>query len=336
MLISFIIPAYNAEKTIQRCIESILALGAIPLEIIVVNDGSSDDTALICAGIQDKRIRIISQSHKSAAAARNNGLTNASGDFIMFVDADDFVVTDNLAGIIKNLNIHDKCVMFNNERLYKGIIKANIFEYQPGTFGKRTVSVLMQKLLYVPLYSSWNRKEMYGSACRYFFNRVFLQQNSIFFDEELLFMEDLPFCLKVFSKLDQIKIIDTIGYCCVKTKNSLSRSYRDTMWDDLKAVYSAIDRIINCPLEILYCYFGKCAIKHYLSVKGFRHAKEKISDVLGDEKFIDTLLNTEALGSRSFSERLFDGFCRFHKSAPFYLFYLKYHSEKRILKNSNS
>ena len=91
--ISVIIPAYNAEKTIERCLNSVTEQSYTNLEIIVVDDGSKDRTLSIlnAAAKNDRRIKVISKKNGGAASARNQGLKIVSGEFITFLDADDYI-----------------------------------------------------------------------------------------------------------------------------------------------------------------------------------------------------------------------------------------------------
>lgn len=86
-LVSIIIPAYNAERTLERCLQSVVAQTHQPLEIIVVNDGSTDDTAAILTKWQGK-IKIIQQANGGAPAARNAGWRASTGEYLLFCDAD--------------------------------------------------------------------------------------------------------------------------------------------------------------------------------------------------------------------------------------------------------
>lgn len=100
--VSVIVPAYNAGQTIERCVRSVLDQTLDDLELIVVDDGSTDDTAEKAreAFRQDRRALILSQPNAGAGAARNAGMAEASGEFLYFLDADDWAVPDALAILV--------------------------------------------------------------------------------------------------------------------------------------------------------------------------------------------------------------------------------------------
>ena len=93
MSVSIIMPVYNAEKFLPRSIESVIHQSYRPIELILVNDGSTDSSEAICRkyALEDPRIKVLSQKNKGPAAARNRGVRQASGDFVFFLDADDFL-----------------------------------------------------------------------------------------------------------------------------------------------------------------------------------------------------------------------------------------------------
>jgi glycosyltransferase involved in cell wall biosynthesis len=93
-LISVIIPAYNAEKYISKCIESIQNNTYKNLEIIIVNDGSKDNTRQVVESFSDSRIKLINQENGGVSKARNTGLDNATGEYIAFIDSDDYIRED--------------------------------------------------------------------------------------------------------------------------------------------------------------------------------------------------------------------------------------------------
>lgn len=96
MFVSVIVPAFNASAWITEALGSILSQTWRDLEVIVVNDGSTDDTAEVVKSFQDSRVRMVCQDNRGAAAARNRGLADAKGDFIQFLDADDLLGHDKI------------------------------------------------------------------------------------------------------------------------------------------------------------------------------------------------------------------------------------------------
>lgn len=112
--LSVIIPAYQAEKTIARAIKSVLTIDVDSLEVIVVNDGSTDSTSEMVRSIVsfDKRVNLIEQSNSGRSVARDVGFRAATGDWIMFVDADDFLLPDVSSAVQQGMNSGSEIVLF--------------------------------------------------------------------------------------------------------------------------------------------------------------------------------------------------------------------------------
>ena len=109
--ISVIIPVYNGEKTIQKTIESVLKQTFQDLELIVINDGSQDATLEVLSSIQDPRLRILSYSNAGLASSRNRGITEATGEYISFLDADDLWTPDKLEAQLQALQEHPEAAV---------------------------------------------------------------------------------------------------------------------------------------------------------------------------------------------------------------------------------
>ena len=103
--VTVIVPAYNLQDYLGDCLKSIVNQTYLNLEVIVIDDGSTDNTAQIGLQFdhQDSRIKVISQKHQGVASARNNGLQNATGEFITFVDGDDFIESAYIANLVTQL-----------------------------------------------------------------------------------------------------------------------------------------------------------------------------------------------------------------------------------------
>jgi Glycosyltransferases involved in cell wall biogenesis len=122
-LVSVIIPVYNRQKTISRAIDSVLGQTYTNIEVIVVDDGSCDDTMKILKGYSDSRIRIFSQEHKGACAARNQGIDEAKGMYIAFQDSDDEWMPEKLCKQLSYMKKNHLKVCYCPYLLYGSEIK---------------------------------------------------------------------------------------------------------------------------------------------------------------------------------------------------------------------
>ena len=116
MMISIIVPVYNSEKYIDRCLDSILNQTYKDLEIVLVNDGSNDQSLKILENyaLRDTRIKVVNQENKGVAAARNTGLDNATGDYILYVDSDDWI-ENNMVERMVELSTNADIVFCGND-----------------------------------------------------------------------------------------------------------------------------------------------------------------------------------------------------------------------------
>lgn len=121
-LVSIIVPVYNAEKYLERCMNSLITQSYTNLEIIAVDDGSTDESAKILNDYvkRDSRICIVHQDNQGAAMARKNGLTRATGEYVMFVDCDDWIDSDTVQSCMQVVEKKAvDCVMFSYVKEYE-------------------------------------------------------------------------------------------------------------------------------------------------------------------------------------------------------------------------
>lgn len=111
-MFSVIIPLYNKEKYIERSVRSVLAQDYDKFELIIINDGSTDNSMFILSKIHDRRIRVINQDNKGVSAARNTGLRYASNEFVAFLDADDYWMSDFLSTIMHLITTFPEARLF--------------------------------------------------------------------------------------------------------------------------------------------------------------------------------------------------------------------------------
>lgn len=148
-LISVITPAYNAEKTIERTIRSVLNQTYTNFEFLIVNDGSQDKTLEMISRFQDQRIKVFSQTNQGHSATRNRGILEATGEYITFLDADDIWVSDKLEAQLNALQknpqadivyswsnfidendqlLHHGCYVKVNGNVYTKLLNGNFIE----------------------------------------------------------------------------------------------------------------------------------------------------------------------------------------------------------------
>ena len=104
-MVSIIIPVYNVEKYLDKCIESALKI-QVEKEIILVNDGSTDSSGIICDSWAEKEenVRVIHKSNGGLSSARNEGVLSANGDYILFLDSDDFYDVEETEKVLANID----------------------------------------------------------------------------------------------------------------------------------------------------------------------------------------------------------------------------------------
>ena len=125
-LVSIIVPMYNSEKYIVRCIDSLLEQSYENIEIIVVDDGSSDNSVEIIKKYNDNRINIYQKRNEGVSATRNLGIEKSNGDFLLFVDSDDYVSKDIVKVMLDKVNNKNSMILCNNKEIWGNRIEKRI------------------------------------------------------------------------------------------------------------------------------------------------------------------------------------------------------------------
>lgn len=218
--ISVIVPVYNAQKTIKKCIESILVQTYKNLEIILINDGSNDKTEEICEKLvqTDNRIKYYYKENTGVSKTRNFGLEKASGDYISFIDADDFLENNMYEIMIKEINNADilicNCFLISdNKKINNDIdIKNNSYENL-----EEMLKDVNNKEINRYVNPPWNK----------LIKREIINNNNILFNSKISLGEDLLFNLTCMKYANKINIINERLYNYVVTTNGLSEKKRD-------------------------------------------------------------------------------------------------------------
>lgn len=204
-LVSIIVPVYNTEKYLQRCIDSLLAQTYRNIEIILVNDGSTDDSLRIIhdAAENDSRIKVISQANKGLSSARNSGMAVAMGDYLLFCDSDDTVEpewVDRLLNAAKEYP--DSLVVSGHNRIFCHSNETVTLEKMVIPGGRYS------KECYYSLISPG----ITGIVCTKIFSRSLLVSKDISFDENVKYAEDVVFILKYINHVKAFYVLDDALY----------------------------------------------------------------------------------------------------------------------------
>ena len=225
MKLSIIIPVYNTEDYIRQCIESVLNIKNIQTEIVVVNDGSTDKSLTILEEYAEKNnnIKIITQENQGASAARNTGIRVCTGDYIYFLDSDDWIDTDSFEKIIEELESGYKSnneidVVVGKEKAYSEFTKEEILD-------ERIPVELVDRIMSGKEYMIKSIKGKFWNVRLpiYLYRRKLLKDNNIYFPVGRKSNEDEVFSIDVFYHAKNLKITDKIfGYYRARSGSIMS------------------------------------------------------------------------------------------------------------------
>ena len=212
---SIIIPAYNAEKYIEQCIQSVLFQNSNDYELLVIDDGSTDHTGVIVGNMaeQNSAISIVKIPHSGAGAARNEGVRRARGKYVIFLDADDYWTNP---GLLKHLRekLHYRevdVVMFQMDKYTEDgqILK----KYRKGPFPSEQKYYRLRDVYEVLVRDG----QVLASACNKCVRRSLLKDAGIVFQEGGL-AEDIDWVLQLFGRVKSISFLDEISYAYIQHK----------------------------------------------------------------------------------------------------------------------
>lgn len=289
--ISVIVPIYNVEKYLANCLESILAQTHSELEIILVNDGSKDQSLDICNiyAQKDKRIVVIDKVNEGVSIARNTGLEVATGEYIAFIDPDDWIEPEAYASMLSQIKKWESPVCLCN--FYKDTKRKSqpkCFEFTSQMLeGEKVRELLINNMIGMP---DLLPKYVYvmGSVWRGLYSRNFLNQHQLRFIPRLTIMEDLVFMIQLLLKCDKVAIDQGVWYHYVQHATSALHTYNGQLWEDQLLVYQLLERSLKEAhleedmrnrLDLRYIGMVITAIKNETYIKKSGDFKDTISHI---------------------------------------------------------
>ncbi len=261
MKYSVIIPVYKAENTIERCLESLLNQPHKDIEILIINDGSPDESGSICKKYTDNYscVRYFEKENGGVSSARNLGLDEATGEYVLFVDSDDYVAQN----YFETIERHRKeklpdLLLFGYQNFGSNNNSWNTGDYY--VYGEREVSRKVDLAIREYLFSSlWSKA----------FKRSIIKDNNLKFDIDLLIGEDQAFIFQFALYVKNIvSISETLYYVGIENAGSLSRKCRDYLAEQLlKGNIDMLEALDNVDIseESREIYCGALAWIYYRS-----------------------------------------------------------------------
>lgn len=210
-MVSILIPAYNAEKTIHRCLDSVLAQTYCDLEVIIVNDGSKDSTLakLQMYERKDGRIKVIDQVNSGVAAARNTALNNAGGEYILYVDADDWIERDAVERLLNKMGEDIDIVFCSSDHAQtpEDTEREIQPEYEVWDHDRQILEFIMHKRMTGMLWNKLIRRRL---------------TVGISFNEKTGYGEDAEFLWQILKKSEKMFLTNEVLYHHVLEDTSIS------------------------------------------------------------------------------------------------------------------
>jgi glycosyltransferase involved in cell wall biosynthesis len=236
--VSVVIPVFNAEKYLAECIESLLNQSLKECEFIFVNDGSADQSKTIIEKYkeEDSRIVLINQENQGASAARNNGLKIASGEYVGFVDADDYIERDMYERLLLSAKQGNCDIVISN--FESEIDGSKVITKFPFPID----NVLHKDFIEQKVYPYFIMKDNLNTVWNKIYKNKIIIQNLIKFPENIALGEDGTFNMYAFSHATTMKYIDYTGYHYREVQGSATRNIlqKDYFKQSLNVYLSAL------------------------------------------------------------------------------------------------
>jgi glycosyltransferase involved in cell wall biosynthesis len=243
--ITIIIPVFNDEKNISRCINSVLSQTYTDFECLIIDDGSTDKTSSICDDYskKDKRIKVFHKENEGISKTRQYGIDHANGEYVYFIDSDDWIESSFASCIIDIINNNKHDLIFfdyiknytNNKNIYKS---QNPFSLDNNII----IKLILEKRI---LSCTWN----------FLYKKEFIINNKVFFNKNINYGEDTLFILELMLNNPNIFYINKAYYHHFINESSYTRT-------NLKQKYK--DRILfyNCLSDLFHRYRKENMLKN--------------------------------------------------------------------------
>lgn len=251
MKLSIIIPVYNVEQYLQNCVQSVLTQTYQDLQVILVDDGSTDSSGILCDQLaqQDSRIQVVHKSNGGLSDARNAGLKVATGDYVAFLDSDDvYLQADGLAQLMAVAQAEQPDVLlFQAMDIYPHRQSARK-AYDVDYLATHTSIEVFQKLVRTQCFNM--------SACFQLIRRDLLEEHQLYFEKGLL-SEDVDWSLRLWRYVNKVRAINLPLYGYQHREGSISTTYTIRNLRSYEHIFAKFvklyqERVVNDATELYW------------------------------------------------------------------------------------
>lgn len=271
--VSIIVPIYNAEKYLEKCLESILKQTYINIELILINDGSTDNSDKICERYRkiDNRIKYFEQNNQGVSSARNKGMKESTGDFLIFVDADDYIEPNMIELLYTNAKENRCEIVICNYN----IVNANKIiqkEY-----------LINSSIITSEEFIKYMLSEEYYQG--YLWNKLIDKRiiSNYRFDKDISIMEDLLFLLELSPKINKVYILkdEYLYYYVQHNSSALHKKNIQKITNSLMAYEKILDYINQNNLILLddnYYYYVWNYVYSFIDIYAYLKMNKRLSE----------------------------------------------------------
>ena len=331
-LISVIVPIYNVEKYLQQCLDSILSQTYKNIEVIMVDDGSSDSCGAICDEYAEKYSNFIAVHKENAGLgmARNTGLEIAHGQYVIFVDSDDYISDSLIEDLYKELKSYKVDVCISG---FKCTIDGyrNVRYESKCYLGEKAKTELLPRMI-GSLPDKKDSIEM--SVCGVLYNMENIRKHKILFPSEReLISEELIFNIDYMQYANGAYLSNVVGYYYHINTSSLTRSYRPDRFENIKQLYLEVARrltelhydsmTMQRNRRIFFVNVKGCISQEANSINDFgtRQKLSRIKSICSDS-ILQEAIREYPVNKLGFAQRTFLFMIRHKWTLVLYLFFL--------------
>lgn len=318
--VSVIVPIYNVEKYLERCLESLVNQSLQEIEIILIDDGSTDKSPLICDKYakQDRRIKVVHKQNQGLGMARNTGLELASGEYVAFIDSDDFIEKNAYREMYDMIKAENAEMLITNYYEYvtntcekkemRTVCDARIVE------GEEIKKLACQMVGFNPFEK--NEDDIGMSVWKNMYFRKFIEENRIKFCSEREYVsEDAIFQLMTIPKMKKVKLsTNCYYYYCKNDNQSLSLTFRESKFEEYKKLYQKEYELLKTneivetgKYYIATTFLGniRAHIKQLSLSQYSKKRKKELIEKIEKDAMVQTVLEWYPYNRTSMKQRMF-------------------------------